>query len=347
MGTFKPVCIGTGLIALDVVINGSDVEHSRFFAGGSCGNVLAILSYLGWDSYPIARLSDNTASDILVEDFKRWGVRNDLLTFTNDGSTPIIIHRILRNKQGVPKHRFEFKNPEDGSYLPSYKPCLAKSVPEIVAKSPKPRAFFFDRINRASISLAEQYKSQGSIIIFEPSSIKDEKLFSECLQISDIVKFSNERIPNYEDLYPQGAVPLEVQTLGENGLKFRKKKTMRWTSLPAYSIPNVVDTAGAGDWTTAGLITKLLDKSSSRLDVPNSVISDALRFGQILSALNCTTEGARGLMYSLDGESALRIVTRVLEDKSINVIPSLLPDNTMNKVSRKVKISSLLSHSYN
>ncbi len=43
----NPKIIGTGLIALDVIVN---AEHNRepfFQAGGTCGNVLSILSFLG------------------------------------------------------------------------------------------------------------------------------------------------------------------------------------------------------------------------------------------------------------------------------------------------------------
>ena len=56
-----PVVAGTGLVALDVVINHATGSPQKVFAGGTCGNVLTILSYLGWLSYPIARM-DRDAS---------------------------------------------------------------------------------------------------------------------------------------------------------------------------------------------------------------------------------------------------------------------------------------------
>jgi fructokinase len=67
----KPVCIGSGLVALDVVISNNPSVPNQFLAGGSCGNVITILSYLGWDCYPIARLSNNVAGDILIHDLLR------------------------------------------------------------------------------------------------------------------------------------------------------------------------------------------------------------------------------------------------------------------------------------
>ena len=44
----RPVVVGTGLVALDVVINSDVHRPPRLWAGGTCGNVLTILSYLGW-----------------------------------------------------------------------------------------------------------------------------------------------------------------------------------------------------------------------------------------------------------------------------------------------------------
>ena len=53
----NPTVYGTGLVALDIVI-GSDANESAYhWAGGTCGNVLTILSYLNWTSFPIARLN--------------------------------------------------------------------------------------------------------------------------------------------------------------------------------------------------------------------------------------------------------------------------------------------------
>ena len=53
----EPARGGSGPVTLDVACGESG--GPGFFAGGSCGNVLTILSYPGWDSYPAARLGDD------------------------------------------------------------------------------------------------------------------------------------------------------------------------------------------------------------------------------------------------------------------------------------------------
>ena len=118
----KPTCFGAGLIALDVIMNGSPKTLPKLSAGGSCGNVLSILGYLNWNSYPMARLANNQAGVELIRDFKRWEIHLDYLRVNKEGSTPIIIHRILRDKSSKPIHRFEFRDPDTKKWLPQLKP---------------------------------------------------------------------------------------------------------------------------------------------------------------------------------------------------------------------------------
>src|SRR5713226_4477752 len=137
----KPVCIGTGLVALDVIINGNSKASPRFFAGGSCGNVLTILSYLGWKSYPIANLADDVPAREVLRDMERWKVNTDLISRNGSGSTPIIVERLGTNQKGIPWHRFEWICPNCGSWLPKHKPVPAQSVAQIAKKMPKANVF--------------------------------------------------------------------------------------------------------------------------------------------------------------------------------------------------------------
>lgn len=326
-------CAGTGLLALDVLIKGNSEYNPKIFAGGSCGNVLSILSFLGLNSYPIARLGDNDATDLIIEDLTKWNVNFDFIEREEKGSTPIIIHRILDSPLNQPKHRFEFRNPNNGKWLPSFRPVLAKKVDKICNDLPKLDLFYFDRISRSSIELAKFAKKQGALIFFEPSSNRDRKQFDECLEVSDIVKFSNDRIKSYKDEYPHIQTILEIETNGKEGLNYRFNSN-EWKSLKAYEIDNALDTAGAGDWCSAGIIDKLffLDlKTLSSLRETN--IIDALKYGQALGAINCLYIGARGLMYQIDKQELKRIIEFVYKRKPINIEESQLESwNNNDKV---------------
>lgn len=311
----KPTCVGIGLVALDVLFNGKPNSPLGFYAGGSCGNVMTILSYLGWEAYPIARLRNNEAGNILLRDLEHFGVHNNLISVKKDGSTPIIIHRVLKDKEGKPKHRFEFRDPGTGSYLPSYKPVLSASVDSIFQAQPKTDVFYLDRVNRASIEMAKKCKSQNAMIFFEPSSFKDDNNHNECLSYADVVKFSSERISNYQEKFPVCTRELEVMTMGSEGLVYRLHNQKKWTHIEAYTITSVIDAAGSGDWCTAGLIHGLFNRSKGRVEITNKIVEDALEFGQALAALNCCFMGARGAMYALEKEVLLTAALEILSIK--------------------------------
>src|SRR5947209_754778 len=95
-----PVVIGTGFIALDVVLPSAGGAHPELWAGGTCGNVLLALSYLGWQSFPVGRLKNDSAYERISEDLRQWGVRPDFLEADEEGSTPVVVQRIGRTLGG-------------------------------------------------------------------------------------------------------------------------------------------------------------------------------------------------------------------------------------------------------
>ena len=330
----KAVCFGAGLIALDIVLNGNPNTNPKFYAGGSCGNVLAILAFMGWKSFPIARLSNGNSTKLLFQDLKDINVNLDLVTQSDDGSTPVIIHRILKDSENNPKHRFEFRIPKSNTWFPAYKSILSSKVKDIVTHKLIPKVFYLDRISRGTIDLAKHYKDLGSLIFFEPTSIENEKHFKECLSLTDILKFSNDRLPQYKDTYPNRMVPVEIETLGANGLLFRslKNKSNEWHFLPAIRIDKAQDAAGAGDWCSAGIIHTLLDVKG---DVINELtinrLQQSLEFGQFLGAINCLFSGARGLMYNLTYEEVKKVYQKYQHEKRI-VVEKSDPGFTINDV---------------
>lgn len=314
------VCVGSGLIALDVIVNGKPSTPAKLCAGGSCGNVLSILAFLGWDSKPIGRLAENKASEKLFHDFLNFDVSTSLITTSEDGNTPIIIHRILKDKEGNPKHKFEFRVPETNAWLPMYKPVLASAVDLLTVKQPSSNVFYFDRVSRSTISLAKYYKSKGALVIFEPSSYKLDKQFTECLEIAHVIKFSSDRIKNFSELHPNPIALLEIETLGEAGLKYRLKSSpdSKWKIIPSFSFEDINDSAGAGDWCTAGIINELgYDGINSFNKADNDSIEKALLIGQVFGGINCRYDGARGIMYNMTYDSFIGIAEAILNKKHI------------------------------
>ncbi len=107
-GNASPKCIGSGLIALDLVIDQNGESDEKYYAGGSCGNVLTILSSLGWDSHPVAKLGSDPAGEYLVKDMVSWGVNCTQISFDKSTNTPVIIEILSNGKRGIPSHSWKW-----------------------------------------------------------------------------------------------------------------------------------------------------------------------------------------------------------------------------------------------
>ena len=69
--------------------------------------------------------------------------------------------------------------------------------------------------------------------------------------------------------------------------------------VPSFEI-KIKDTAGSGDWTSVGLISRLLHSGKRDLEKRGKrEISSALSYAQALAAMNCQFEGPRGAMYHM------------------------------------------------
>lgn len=299
----SPVVVGTGLVALDLVIVQGETGPARAWAGGTCGNVLTILSNLGWDAFPIARLGNDHASELVAADLSRWGVRLDFVKTAPAAFAPIIV-QLIKNKGGSPTHRFLWSCPHCGKHLPSYRPVTVDAMEGVLVELAHPQVCFLDRVSRAAINLAEWAVQKGALVVFEPSGKCDSKLFSQALKLAHVLKYSSERYGELDAVKDSSStVLLEIQTAGVDGLRFKNRlplaRSRDWIHLPAIRATRLVDSCGAGDWTTAGLIAKVCCQGlAGLLDLDFQLLLESLVYGQTLSAWNCGFEGARGGMYS-------------------------------------------------
>jgi sugar/nucleoside kinase (ribokinase family) len=327
----KPRLVTAGFLALDVVF-GLEKAEPKFYAGGTCGNVAAGLAFLGWDVSPLARLSHDAAGAVVRRDLERWGVKTQCLSLSPVAPTPIVLERIERSKSGLPKHRFLWNCPDCGAYFPPYRAVLRSQLDLILEKVEKPHVFFTDRVSRATVELARDFHARGSMVYFEPSGTGDLKLFREMLKYSTVLKYSAQRARSFSDLLRNHNAVLEIETFGEDGLRFRMRRNFAsWHSLPAYDVA-IKDTAGSGDWTTVGFLSALFRNGKSNLAAATrSDIATALVHGQAIATLNCEFEGARGAMYQLTRTRFLEAV-RTIERK----VPS-------TRKERKISLSQGIS----
>ncbi len=313
--------LGSGLLALDIVISEISGDPPQQWAGGTCGNVLSALSYLGWESKPVARLKTGEAAERILFDLKQWGVSDQFISVTQDGSTPIIVERITRGSGNFPRHAFSWRCPECDSQLPGFKSVVSSVAEEIVKQTVAPQVFFFDRATPSSVFMAKVFAGQGTLVVFEPSGIGNALHFRQAWEASHIVKYSHERLRDLPEIGVQRSPLLQVETLGESGLRYRKVPRNRrgggWIELQAFQVDVVRDTAGSGDWCTAGLIDVGGHKGAEGFfKLKDDDLKSALRYGQALAAWNCGFEGARGGMYAVDRETLRQQVAHILEGGS-------------------------------
>ena len=295
--TNKNIAAGAGLISLDVLIWDGQTIPVSYYVGGTCGNVMMILSYMGWETYPIARLDGTKDGLRVLDDMKRHHVHTDFVS-TQDGKTPVIIQRNFINKDGIPTHKFESRANMGRFYL-DFKSLTLKQANEVIGKIDfVPKVFFFDRVSPAIQRLAESFKEKGSVIFFEPSSRGgDVKRFYQCVELADIVKFSDQRFKDTKP-FDNFADKLFIQTQGAKGLSYRFNSN--WKHLKPMANDKVVDTAGAGDWTAAALINELFRDNNKKSihHFTAAYIEKALNEAQKVGAKSCSYEGARGMMQT-------------------------------------------------
>lgn len=285
-------CLGSGIYNLDtnVVREYPDGPGSRRFTetvlgdevGGTCGNVMCILAGLGLEAYPQACLDDSPEGLRITEDLKRFGCDTRFVTNTPDGGTSLLRVTRKRFPDGSMKVNVRAGSP-GGSRFPKRRflrvrdqaPAFVQALLEDFV----PEFYFFDDPAAGHRYVAGALRERGTTVYFEPARVGTNADL-ESVRLSDIVKFSNENIPDasFADGFRD---KLFVQTLGKEGLRY-KFLDGDWKTLPPVVNAQVVDTEGAGDATTSAIICGIArsGKRFGDLDEPELVrlLTDAQRF---------------------------------------------------------------------
>jgi fructokinase len=330
----SPEVVGTGLVALDAVLSADRTIPVRYWAGGTCGNVLIALKYLGWTAKPVARLGMGEATDRLLADFRKWKVSEQLVRVESDGSTPVIVERISKDAHGHPKHSFSWRCIGCGAPYPGYKPELLTVAESLAPKLKQTKAFFFDRVSAGALLLARAAAEAGAVVVFEPCSIGNPLQFRQAWEISHIVKYSHERLSEFPEMDVKSSPRLIVETLGESGLRYQRRapgeRPGKWIDVRALEIQGLKDSAGAGDWCTAGLLSKVATRGLAGFSkLSDQSLAAAMDFAQALASWSCRFEGARGGMYAVNKPQFRKQVEEILSGTAnlVRIDQTMTPDS--------------------
>ena len=303
-------CLGTGLVALDVIYP-LHAPAPHFRAGGSCCNVLTMLAWLGWRSCPVARLGDDPDGEWIVRDMSRFGVDTSHVERDPRISTPRIIQRSLGGPP-PPRHRFFFRCGH-GRRLPRWRPPGPAGRSAAAAGVPSPDVFYFDRASAGALEMAGRCRRAGALVVFEPPAPPKSAVSMRCARMSSIVKACGSG--DGPGSGPWAGAPargqLRIATMSEEGLEYEARLGGRTVAgrLPAVRAGPIVDASGAGDWLTAGLLHALpavrAGQGKGLEGSSRESLERALRFGQSLAAINCRYAGARGSMYANTAEAVV------------------------------------------
>jgi fructokinase len=303
---------GAGFITLDVML-GTEYQLAYTGIGGSTGNVLSILAFLGWESLPLVNLGRDHVGATIHREFTKLGANMRHVRLDRGLTTPLL-YQFACGPSEAP--RYSFACPVCGQTRRFHENLVDSGGDEFVRCAAESNVFFFDRVTAGTIRMAQAARARGAFVFFEPSSISaDRSLFDAALGSAHVVKYSVDRIREPLDHHLSSGF-IEIQTMGSRGLRFRKHSLAPdWVNLPSLRTCSVADTSGAGDWCTAGFLHALFARrvGSALRDLDYNDIYRSLRLGQSVAALSVAHVGARGMMRAWHPAEALGMAQQILD----------------------------------
>ena len=300
--------LGTGIFNLDTIVvreYPAGPSQQRVFndrkiieeIGGTCGNVVTMLAHLGEHVLPVARFDDGPEGLRLTDDLRRYGCDCRFVSNTPAGGTPTLLCTHTQDREGNHVLSFRTGSP-GGSRFPRRKFIRARDEASafLEALDFTPDVFFFDDPAAGHRVLAKGLREKGTLVYFEPASIK-ENADIQSVKYSDIVKFSNQNIPD-TDFTDAFGDKLFIQTLGADGLRFNLRGE-GWVTLPPVRCEHVADWEGAGDWTTSMLIHGLCARGILSVDaMTRGNITEVLQNAQEVASRSVAYLGSKGIIHA-------------------------------------------------
>ena len=305
----KKTCLLSGNFALDTIVtreypNGFVVGKSNKFTetivtetvGNTCGNVACMLAHLGVPTFPIAHFDLSEQGLQIKNDLQRYGADVRFVENSANGGTTLLRCTHKRDKT-TGEHTVSFRATSPGSRFPKRKFLRARDEAPTFMENLDftPDVFFFDAAEAGLRYLAGELRKRGTLVYFEPESDADKTKFMKAIEVSDIVKFSHEKV---EDLsfVEQYKDKLFIRTMGAEGLEFNLCG-LGWVKVASVANDNVVDWEGAGDWTTSQFIACLCEREILSIDqMKIDSIQECLEISCRTASRSVSYMGSKGMI---------------------------------------------------
>ena len=302
-------CLLSGNFALDTIVtreylNGFVVGKANKFTetivtecvGNTCGNVACILPFLGVQTFPIAHLDLSPQGLQIKSDLQRYGADVRFVENSNSGGTTLLRCTHKRDKM-TGEHTTSFRATSHGSRFPKRRFIRVRDeAPAFVENLDfTPNIYFFDAAEAGLRYLAGELRKRGTLVYFEPESDADARKFLRAVEVSDIVKFSHEKVKDlsFIDKYND---KLFIRTLGADGLEFNLCG-QGWVKVESVPNNHIVDWEGAGDWTTSQFIACLCERDIlSVAQMTTSNISECLHIACQTASRSVSYLSSKGMI---------------------------------------------------
>ena len=298
---------GTGLTVLDrIYTSGEQIAAEEL--GGSCGNVLLSLAMLKRAVAPVLSLGDDDVGAKIVETFALAGAETTFIALRPGTRSPVIAEFVDETSR---EHTFAFRCPTTGEEFARYEPVGPNEIHTARDLLEGCRVFYVDRISETIVDAMEAASASGAVVYLEPSSLPDEALLAKALNVSDVVKFSHDRIEPERIHRFASPDAICISTFGAAGLELRQGETAMWCEADEADL--VRDTCGSGDMVSVGIIDWIVRSKAGPARLEVDAIISGVKAGQRLAAANCAFIGARGLFRERGADYARWVLERIDE----------------------------------
>jgi fructokinase len=305
----KPSILGIGFSCLDII---KTQNNEIFLPGGTCANVLAVLSSLNWDSMLIKSSYNDKWSEYI--DLKLTELGMTIFNYNSlHKNTPRIIQINNNNK-----HSFLTKCPIcKRKLIDIITPTVNKIIGDENIDFSKFDILFYDRISESSKYLSSVAKKYDKWTFYEPNGYRTYNQLLNNISRANIVKFSSERIPLkiankiiYDLNSMARSTKLIIVTDAEKGINYSYSINHMFFDFKIVKIKrfsDIIDSSGAGDWLTAGFIYKFIKNYQKVTDnINDDIIIASIQYGHKLSKISCAHIGALGALIRYDDNEIIK-----------------------------------------